>query len=697
MSKAMRDFNKNQMRREDKAFKNLWNPPRRQAPPVRQQPRNNSSNNFFGGIQSQPRAPSGKIIVEHRHRYPSIDPYDDPLYPEPPIVVVPGGSSIGWNGDNAGLAFILIIFAVIIYALYLIVQQVIIGVTNVVTAVVNAISLLVQLVVAIIAIAIIPLIFIGLAFFSFKFILPLIGNLSSRKEYKVISVVIAAIVFLLLIIAAIPLEISIYNSFFNKTNSVVIAGDNIGPEITGSSINGACGVAINSCASGSFEDKPDSSTYYLWNCNGSSGGANQNCNSPIPDTSFPPIKTQSPLVDPKLGTWVVQIPVAKIENNGITLAGQGEVTQLPWLRSIAYQQLESNYDQLNLSLDWQLTNKYTVAFLGLNSGDMAYNSEDLVFGLKNVTTGKDISNITFNYCGQSQSYRIPAIIENTWYRTNILVNKTNNTANLTIVNPATSDLVFGPPEVNLASCPNFDRIYIGTRGKAPTYFSNFKISSTNLNEPSTIDLAAGLVSYWSFDENSNEVKDNIGTNTGVASGITYNSEGKKNGAYEFNGTTSKVLFKDSSSLKSGIFSLSLWFKSNSGAEQTLFWDETNRTVAATEGFMTTLKNGQINFYLGIGGSKETILPASNGLNDNTWHNLILTYDGSIMKVYVDGQLSGTKSSIGKIAFANENKIQVGMGYINSAAWGPFNGSMDEIKYWNRALNSKEITEVYSKP
>ena len=48
--------------------------------------------------------------------------------------------------------------------------------------------------------------------------------------------------------------------------------------------NGACGVTLNSCAAGSFQDVTDSSTYYLWNCNGLNGGTNASCSIAKPVT-----------------------------------------------------------------------------------------------------------------------------------------------------------------------------------------------------------------------------------------------------------------------------------------------------------------------------------------------------------------------------------------------------------------------------
>lgn len=52
-----------------------------------------------------------------------------------------------------------------------------------------------------------------------------------------------------------------------------------------SSIAGSCGVTYNTCISGTFSDITDSTTHYLWSCNGSNGGSNASCSVAKPTTS----------------------------------------------------------------------------------------------------------------------------------------------------------------------------------------------------------------------------------------------------------------------------------------------------------------------------------------------------------------------------------------------------------------------------
>jgi hypothetical protein len=60
-------------------------------------------------------------------------------------------------------------------------------------------------------------------------------------------------------------------------NVVRVGPLNIGYTLASPAVNGVCGGAVNSCAAGSFQDRADSATQYLWSCVGHSGGATASC------------------------------------------------------------------------------------------------------------------------------------------------------------------------------------------------------------------------------------------------------------------------------------------------------------------------------------------------------------------------------------------------------------------------------------
>jgi hypothetical protein len=96
-------------------------------------------------------------------------------------------------------------------------------------------------------------------------------------------------------------------------------------------------------------------------------------------------------------------------------------------------------------------------------------------------------------------------------------------------------------------------------------------------------------------------------------------------------------------------------------------------------------------YIGIGISN---------ISGNKWHNLIHTYDGSAQRLYLDGVLLNSSNITGSIQYdANNTRVLIGAddngsGYNNGAGYF-HSGKINQIKIYNRALTSDEITRNYN--
>ena len=77
---------------------------------------------------------------------------------------------------------------------------------------------------------------------------------------------------------------------------------------------------------------------------------------------------------------------------------------------------------------------------------------------------------------------------------------------------------------------------------------------------------------------------------------------------------------------------------------------------------------------------------SEGIQDGTWHHIAGTYDGKAIKVYIDGAEKASLDCVGEI------KVGDGSTYVGSRGgtqrW--VNGTLDEIKVFNRALSADEV-------
>ena len=165
-----------------------------------------------------------------------------------------------------------------------------------------------------------------------------------------------------------------------------------------------------------------------------------------------------------------------------------------------------------------------------------------------------------------------------------------------------------------------------------------------------------LNSYWSFDTNSNDSK---GSNNGTDTSMTYTA-GKFSNAATFNGTTSKIVVADATSLKpTGAFTLGMWFKtSNTGANKILFQSYSANTNGAGFLFYVNSSNHlQADFGSNTAVANTTLLGSVN-VCDGNWHHVVLSYQNNYAQIYLDGVLE-TSGFMLAPAYAATNYVRIG--------------------------------------
>jgi|GEM_PF-918084 len=110
-------------------------------------------------------------------------------------------------------------------------------------------------------------------------------------------------------------------------------------------------------------------------------------------------------------------------------------------------------------------------------------------------------------------------------------------------------------------------------------------------------------------------------------------------------------------------------------------------------------NGQVAFN--IGGLDSTGAPMSwqqiispaNTIQVGTWAHVAGTFDGDTLKLYVNGQLSGTLLFHGTVASSVNYYLKIGRLADNQPGiYRYWNGLIDEARVWNRALSAQEIND-----
>ncbi len=121
--------------------------------------------------------------------------------------------------------------------------------------------------------------------------------------------------------------------------------------------------------------------------------------------------------------------------------------------------------------------------------------------------------------------------------------------------------------------------------------------------------------------------------------------------------------------------------------------DTGHECYVTKGDMTyTLKeantNGNVEFNIYSGGWHTATLTGRTASNNNTWYHLAGTFDGTNIKIYLNGTLSATTAFTGPIATSATN-VNIGRD-ADSGGRRYYRGRIDDVRIFNRALTADEI-------
>ena len=196
-------------------------------------------------------------------------------------------------------------------------------------------------------------------------------------------------------------------------------------------------------------------------------------------------------------------------------------------------------------------------------------------------------------------------------------------------------------------------------------------------------LNDGLIGHWSF--NGNALEANSNGNDGVVIGaiLTNDREGYPFSAYEFDGTDDRI---NSISLQqSQIMTTSIWFKPNiSHTGQLINTGSTHNLV------IEATSNSKIEAWLWLPTVGKQGLVVSNGTYIvDEWNHVtyVYNYSAGSTEMYLNGIKVGTGTTTTNPEM-NQSEIVIGM------HWGqtikPFNGALDDVRFYNRALSENEI-------
>jgi len=180
-----------------------------------------------------------------------------------------------------------------------------------------------------------------------------------------------------------------------------------------------------------------------------------------------------------------------------------------------------------------------------------------------------------------------------------------------------------------------------------------------------------------------------GNNGTTYGGVTYGAAGKLNTALSFDGEDDYIDCGNGSSLDfdaSESYTWEGWFKP--GTPTGTYGNIISKLEEGVSGYVIGFKNNKI--FIGDH-SSEVVHSSELALNE--WHHFTITYNNKNVQIYINGIPDGESSS--SQDFVDDTTTHLLLGYFVPTN-EYFNGTIDEVAIYNRALSAEEILDHYKR-
>lgn len=216
----------------------------------------------------------------------------------------------------------------------------------------------------------------------------------------------------------------------------------------------------------------------------------------------------------------------------------------------------------------------------------------------------------------------------------------------------------------------------------------------------------GLIGYWTFDyANSGSIsnnqttglKDSSGNNNNATSsnangtGMAWVAGKVGSGAVSFDGVDDSIIAPRLGLELTQQVSVAAWVNINSWTANLNFLGYNN---SGTDGYSLQIRNVSCpaGIYLLLSSGAGTATGPANA-SCGSWHHVVGTYDGSQIKIYMDGVLQASNPYTSAMTYSS-GYLPFGIGG-DSSRIRYLNGSLDDVRVYNRALSAAEIQAIYN--
>lgn len=173
--------------------------------------------------------------------------------------------------------------------------------------------------------------------------------------------------------------------------------------------------------------------------------------------------------------------------------------------------------------------------------------------------------------------------------------------------------------------------------------------------------------------------------------------GDANGAANLNGSSKYLYIADASAANldiTGSITLSAWIKPSAIGGGLYHMIVSKLPASGNYSYDFYIDpNGKLNCRLSNNGTALTTCTGATALSASTWYHVAAVYDGTDIRLYLNGSLDCTPVSYTSGIYNSTADFCVGIAADKTSH--TINGLVDDVAVWNRALSASEVAALYN--
>ena len=237
-----------------------------------------------------------------------------------------------------------------------------------------------------------------------------------------------------------------------------------------------------------------------------------------------------------------------------------------------------------------------------------------------------------------------------------------------------------------------DQVRIFKKSLSPGEVNSLYNETATSAALSTIDNPSTVAYYKMAD-----ATDETGSYNLTASNVDFNVEGKYGFAGKFNGTNSYLYAANSVQQPTTNFSASVWVYLNANSSGGYgIVGNFQSGVNPQKGWVIARSSADTKFSFwadGTANSNGGKVVGTTVIQTGVWYHVVGTYDGTSVKIYVNGSLENSATYSATPGTTNQPLV-IGRWYGNYNDYYT-DGKIDQVRIFNKAISATEVTALYN--